>query len=102
MVGFGVDMNAPEFPFVIPTLLLRPFKFLWKPIVDLLAWILNVLFEYLLGDTALHQRPWVKSARVVVNDNLAWIPHTRTVLALAAESIVDAVDEMDSDWHNGY
>jgi hypothetical protein len=33
MVGFGVDMNAPRFPFVVPTLLWRKcVKPVWMPI----------------------------------------------------------------------
>ena len=31
MIGYGVDPDAPIFPFVIPTLLLRPLKPLWEP-----------------------------------------------------------------------
>ncbi|KAM0721206.1 hypothetical protein Q7P37_003493 [Cladosporium fusiforme] len=34
MVGYGVDPDAPRYPFVIPTLFFRPFRPIWKPIVE--------------------------------------------------------------------
>lgn len=34
MSGFGIDPDAPEFPFALPTMLLRPFRPLWRPCVN--------------------------------------------------------------------
>ena len=34
MVGFGVNPDAPRYPFVIPTLLFRPLKPIWKPVLQ--------------------------------------------------------------------
>lgn len=45
MHSYGVDPNAPVFPFVIPTLLFRPFAFLWRPLFAGLAWCFGVLFS---------------------------------------------------------
>ncbi|KAK4974810.1 hypothetical protein LTR28_009854 [Elasticomyces elasticus] len=45
MVGYGVDENAPRYPFVIPTLLFRPFEVLWRPVLNLLAWCFGSLFD---------------------------------------------------------
>ncbi|KAK4570252.1 hypothetical protein LTR86_002332 [Recurvomyces mirabilis] len=39
MVGYGVkEWNPPQFPFVIPTVLFRPWKHLWGPVVHSLGW----------------------------------------------------------------
>lgn len=43
MRSYGVDPRAPRFPFVLPTLLFRPFEFLWRPIFAVLAWCFGVL-----------------------------------------------------------
>ncbi|KAF1825996.1 uncharacterized protein K489DRAFT_376394 [Dissoconium aciculare CBS 342.82] len=50
MVGYGVDPDAPDYPFVIPTLLFRPFKPIWHPVLQYLAWSFGVLLNLLFGD----------------------------------------------------
>lgn len=37
MRGYGVDPNAPRLPFVMVTLLFRPFRWAWKPMLNSLA-----------------------------------------------------------------
>ena len=49
MVGFGVDPDAPEYPFVIPTLLFRPFRPLWKPVLQGLEASFTACFHALFG-----------------------------------------------------
>ncbi|GAB7349900.1 hypothetical protein MBLNU459_g0590t1 [Dothideomycetes sp. NU459] len=44
MRGYGVDPTAPRFPYVVPTLLFRPFAPLWRPVLAALAWCFGVLF----------------------------------------------------------
>lgn len=34
MSGYGINPDAPEFPLVIPTMLLRPFRPLWRPLLN--------------------------------------------------------------------
>ncbi|GAB7339183.1 hypothetical protein MBLNU457_5845t1 [Dothideomycetes sp. NU457] len=48
MSGYGVDADAPRFPFALPTVILRPFKFLWWPVVKILGWVFGGLGSYLL------------------------------------------------------
>lgn len=66
MDGYGVDINAPRKPFVTVTLLLRPFEWLWRPVVTI---IWRVLANWLpfggYGDDALS---WV-------NDPAAFAMH---------------------------
>jgi hypothetical protein len=50
MVGYGVDPDAPDYPFVIPTLLFRPFKPIWRPAFQYLAWGSGVLLNLFFGD----------------------------------------------------
>jgi hypothetical protein len=45
--GTGINPHAPEFPFVIPTLLLKPFGWIWKPIVLLLGSIVVPVVRWL-------------------------------------------------------
>lgn len=45
MVGYGVDPHAPIFPFVVPTLLFRPFRWLWQPVLGFLAWCFGALLS---------------------------------------------------------
>ena len=53
MVGFGVDENAPRWPFVIPTLLYRnlllPLPF-WNPLCRLFAWAWRMLYDFFSED----------------------------------------------------
>lgn len=47
MRGFGVDPNAPRYPYAIPTLLFRPLDWLWKPLAQALFWICGLISSYL-------------------------------------------------------
>jgi hypothetical protein len=50
MVGYGVDPDAPDYPFVIPTLLFRPFEPIWRPVLQYLAWSFGVLLNLGFGE----------------------------------------------------
>lgn len=51
MVGFGVDFNAPRFPFVIPTLGYRWFvKPWWLPLWSLLSWVGRTSYRSVMDD----------------------------------------------------
>jgi hypothetical protein len=46
MVGFGVDKNAPRYPFVIPTLLWRKvFKHIWGAFYCVWTLVHDLFFE---------------------------------------------------------
>ncbi|KAF1352149.1 hypothetical protein BDV97DRAFT_348860 [Delphinella strobiligena] len=45
MRGYGVNPDAPRFPYVIPTLLFRPFKPVWEPVLTFLAWSFGALYS---------------------------------------------------------
>lgn len=45
MDGFGVDPDAPRLPFVTVTVLSRPFRWLWKPIVGSLVWAGKAIYQ---------------------------------------------------------
>ena len=51
MSGYGVDINAPRRPFVTITILLRPFEWLWRPVVTFLEWLLADWLPMLDEDT---------------------------------------------------
>ncbi|KAH9844797.1 hypothetical protein Tdes44962_MAKER01344 [Teratosphaeria destructans] len=67
MVGFGVDPNAPIFPFVIPTLLFRPFRFFWQPVVDWLQWAIWKCWKW-LTDTEITARQSGGTGGTIVGD----------------------------------
>ncbi|KAK5108354.1 hypothetical protein LTR62_008384 [Meristemomyces frigidus] len=45
MVGYGVkEWNAPQFPFVLPTVIFRPWRRVWEPVVDAVGcWVGSVV-----------------------------------------------------------
>jgi hypothetical protein len=47
MEGMGTCPDAPEMPFVIPTVLLRPFRPVWKPLIALLKPVFIWLARFL-------------------------------------------------------
>ncbi|TKA71224.1 hypothetical protein B0A49_04167 [Cryomyces minteri] len=49
MVGTGVNPDAPEFPYVIPTLLFRPFGWLWRPLLSVLGSVCGALYHFFVG-----------------------------------------------------
>lgn len=50
MIGYGVDPDAPRYPFVIPTLLFRPFRPIWKPALAWLHASFMTVFYMVFGD----------------------------------------------------
>ena len=48
MTGYGVDADAPRFPFALPGVLLRPLRFLWWPVLRLLVLVFGGLGRYLV------------------------------------------------------
>ncbi|KAF2772823.1 hypothetical protein EJ03DRAFT_171217 [Teratosphaeria nubilosa] len=119
MVGFGVDPNAPIFPFVIPTLLLRPFRFLWQPIVDWLQWVIRECWVWLTDNGKpvrssgsggaivddLGQQGWddefVDTTITKAFTNTAW-EHVEKATAAASQKIWAGMqqkyDDADSMW----
>ncbi|KAI7085240.1 hypothetical protein KC356_g6093 [Hortaea werneckii] len=116
MVGYGVDYDAPRFPFVLPTLVFRPWKPLWLPVAEYLHWCAECIVNWLYGDSAVNaDPPMARKARPVTafrnsftNAGVygAWRAPTTAVAAAAASSatrrvvgsLVDAVDEVGSMW----
>ncbi|PNS15831.1 hypothetical protein CAC42_4283 [Sphaceloma murrayae] len=49
MAGFGVDPSAPRYPFVVPTMLFRPLRWLWRPVTSTLVWLLGQLWTGLVA-----------------------------------------------------
>jgi hypothetical protein len=52
MDGLGIYPDAPELPFVIPTMLLRPLRPLWKPLTEVVGPTVNWLWEFFAYVTA--------------------------------------------------
>ncbi|KAF2107849.1 hypothetical protein BDV96DRAFT_288454 [Lophiotrema nucula] len=56
MKGFGVEWDAPQFPYVLPTMfyrkLLRPF---WRPLWALLVWIWNATYNCFFEDDTVRE-----------------------------------------------
>jgi hypothetical protein len=109
MVGFGVNPDAPEYPFVIPTLLFRPLRPVWKPVLQWLEASFTAGFHTVFGgppqrDVDAEYRRW-QAAYPNRHVESAWtsgwsgkIAATTATAATAAArvtgSFVDAVDDM--------
>lgn len=115
MIGYGVDPNAPRFPFVIPTLLLRPFKPVWEPVLGNSAWCFDVFGNWVFGDSAVDvDPPFARPAQPVTNlrravtssnGNALWQTSTTAVAAATARvagSMMDVVDEAGSMWDDEF
>jgi len=111
MEGFGVDPDAPMFPFVIPTLVFRPFRFVWVPAVEYLAWAGGVMGNAVWGDNAASADPPV--ARPVygmgVESVLAdavkeggWVATATQASVRVTQSLVQALDDAGSMWDDEY
>ncbi|EMC92767.1 hypothetical protein BAUCODRAFT_27110 [Baudoinia panamericana UAMH 10762] len=114
MIGFGVDPDAPMFPFVIPTLLLRPFEPMWRPVWEALAWCFGVAFHYAFGDsTYMDTHPWndldlydldgdMEIAGNTLQYGRGWAQTATASLVSEStrvlRSAVTAVDEVGSMW----
>jgi hypothetical protein len=44
--GLGIYPDAPELPYVIPTMVLRPLRPVWKPLVDVIAPFAQWLWDF--------------------------------------------------------
>lgn len=111
MHGFGVDPDAPRYPFVIPTLLFRPLRPVWKPAFKWIEASCTTVFYMVFGEPA---RP-VRRVRPVVGgfDGLAgryaagdawtstWTGRAAATAVAAAgratRSFVDAVDAVGGE-----
>jgi hypothetical protein len=106
MVGFGVNPDAPEYPFVIPTLLFRPFRPLWKPLLQGLEASFTAGFHAVFGgpperDLEAEYRTW-QAAYPQHRVDSAWTSGwggkiaatTATAASRVTASLVDAVDDM--------
>ncbi|KAG8626662.1 hypothetical protein KVT40_005607 [Elsinoe batatas] len=49
MTGFGVNPDAPRYPFVLPTILFRPVRWLWHPITSTLVWVVGQIWTGLVA-----------------------------------------------------
>ncbi|QDS75532.1 hypothetical protein FKW77_005320 [Venturia effusa] len=65
MSGFGVDPDAPEFPFALPTMLLRPFRPVWRPCINTATTFLHFLWDRVVE--SLGQDPRVGGEKIVKN-----------------------------------
>jgi len=114
MHGFGVNPDAPRFPFVIPTLLFRPLKFVWEPAFGSLAWCGGVLGNWLFGDNAVSpDLPMAKPASTMSirkaftnSATQRWVKTATAGIASAsarvAGSLVDTLDEAGSMWDDEF
>jgi len=106
MIGYGIDPDAPEFPLVIPTLALRPFKFIWKPVLEGLAWCSGVLYNMWFGEPVASTSRTSRRLRYV--DEMAsassgiryeqWKDAAATVTSRVAGSVKDAIDDVGRMW----
>lgn len=111
MVGYGVDLNAPEFPFVLPTLFFRPFGFVWRPALKWLSWATGVSYHYVTGNDLypqprpfnftrrpLQTRPITQYKWPPISEPVKWWKTAATATASssrrAVESAIDAVDDI--------
>ena len=106
MVGYGVDPNAPRFPLVMPTLLLRPLEPVWGPALETARWTFGILSNAMFGENAASSDPPVaqpvsgtaiRKAFTANSASKSWM-HTATTSVVAASarvvgSVVDTLDE---------
>ncbi|QIW95167.1 hypothetical protein AMS68_000685 [Peltaster fructicola] len=112
MVGYGVNPDAPVFPFVIPTLLFRPFRPAWRPALKWLSWAANVVLNWIMGVEP-QVRSYARPARQTVSEHSRHAYHTirqparwaqtaatiaTTSSRRAVESAIDAVDDIGRMW----
>lgn len=82
--GTGINPHAPEFPFVIPTLLLRPFGWIWRPIfltlgstvIPVVRWLWG--FAWFLWEDRRLREEWRRAAtktigKVVRTTAVEWV-----------------------------
>jgi hypothetical protein len=114
MKGYGVNPDAPRYPFVIPTLLFRPLRPIWRPALKWTETTTTAVFYTVFGEPA---KP-VRRIRPVVDswDKLpirqhasgawssTWAGRAATTAVAAAgratRSFVDAIDAMGGETMN--
>lgn len=105
------DPDAPEYPFVIPTLVFRPLRWVWQPVCNALAWAFGAAFHAMFGDSSSTARPprvvggregdvGKKAWRAVSGTATSgkWAATATTVGKRVVQSVVDALDEVGSMW----
>lgn len=120
MVGYGTNPDAPDFPFVIPTLLFRPFKPIWGPVVRYLGWLLSIVFHSIFGEDALviPRRPgsaaWTLAQRQVAASRRRtpvahggdWVSAasiaTSSVVERLTQTTIRAAAEAGSKWEKAF
>nr|POF18516.1 hypothetical protein CFP56_63060 [Quercus suber] len=120
MIGFGVEPDAPVYPFVIPTLLFRPLRFLWGPLAEYATWIGGVIFEWAVGDVSsapYNPATFAFSGREIdrsrgrsreavhtlgATRTVQWMTATAALGDRALRSAADAVDEIGRIWDDEY
>lgn len=117
MVGFGVNPDAPRYPFVIPTLLFRPLRPLWEPCLKWVEASSIALSHKVFGESPKLPYQYITNARdwdaaraqlTARQVGHAWSSSwagkaTATAVAAAGKitrSFVDAVDEWGGDTMN--
>jgi len=106
-----VDPDAPRWPYVIPTLLFRPFRRLWEPLWEPLVESTGVALHYLAGQHPSFQEPiasplvmkTVPSAalkRTWSRSVTHWAASTATVADRVVHSVLDAVDGVGYMWND--
>ena len=101
MRGFGVDPHAPRFPYVLPTLVLRPLGPIFTPVASVATW----LWKLLLGQQQYKYYPanpggWGSAAKVKIGP-----PGPRSAYS-TSNRVVNNVQWEDEQataeaWHTG-
>lgn len=101
MIGTGVYPDAPEFPFVIPTLFFRPVRWLWRPVLEALEAVFHAYFGEVEEE--------VVGFRLKGEDGMLtrvgfeeWIAAATATGSRVGRSVVDAVDEVGSMWDDEF
>ena len=106
------DPNAPEYPFVLPTLLLRPWRWLWEPLCPSavlegarVAWTAVFGDDFSGARREVNRPPQYAAHHPVLSRRgggydgaRRWAASLTETSARVAQSVVDAVDEVGSMW----
>ncbi|KAK5680203.1 hypothetical protein LTS10_007130 [Elasticomyces elasticus] len=126
MVGYGVNPDAPKFPFVLPTVVARPMKWVWGPIWEVVRNCFgsaDVTEPVLLGlgqeSVLMREHASEAGNRVFASQRVdasgvesagvygkGWVKTTTAAVATATARVVgsvgDAVDEVGSMWDDEF
>jgi hypothetical protein len=107
MKGYGVNPDAPEFPLVLPTLVFKPLKPIWRPAGAFILWAAGVVGNLWFGEEVAESRPKMKrpvyggQVRQQITRTFTDSKFVETATAAAASvarSAVDTLDEAESIW----